>query len=78
MYVAMDRLHLCSKYVCEKIGFSTSTGFFFQHEKSISIIIVGAIGAKIRNAFDTFMVSLFHYQVDQNRCIISLKASGID
>lgn len=68
---------ICGVDVCGKIGFSSSTGIFLTW-KSISIITVGAIGMEIRNAFDKFMVSLFHYQIYQNRCIISLKASGID
>ncbi len=77
MHVTMDSLHLWSGCVCGKIGFSTSTGIFLTR-KSISIITAGAIGMKIINAFDKFMVSLFHCQIYQNRCVISLKASGND
>lgn len=68
---------ICGVDVCRKIRFSTSTGISLTW-KSITIITVGAIGKKIKNAFDKFMVSLFHYQIYQNRYVILLKASGID
>lgn len=72
-YISPLIVSICGVDVCGKIRFSTRLEIFLTW-KLISIITVGAIGMKIRIAFDKFMVSLFHYQIYQNRCSISLKA----